>query len=196
VWEYNVKGRQINLTGINGIREESNRYLTTSNILFKGSFGNGDTFLETIPISNNSWSSFSPQMSVSANNIYVTWTNDISGNKEVYLNLDKSGLQAKVLDRFSTYRNILRETIFVPFKAISEKVSSVDAEKSLQLSEETLEKIKRDTMAILNKVKRLDSDLLTLSINIIEKSEDKRSLLNISQPEDPGRPRKNSNKSL
>ena len=42
-------------------------------------------------------------------------------------------------------------------------------------------------MAILNKVKRLDSDLLTLSINIIEKSEDKRSLLNISQPEDPER---------
>ena|SRR5215211_3941011 len=42
-------------------------------------------------------------------------------------------------------------------------------------------------MAILNKVKRLDSDLLILSINIIEKSEDKRSLLNISQPEDPER---------
>ena len=124
------------------------------------------------------------RLSVSADSIYVVWVGDVSGNKEILLSLDKSGLHEKVLDRFNSYRNILRETIFTPFQAINKTITNNGDRTSLP--EEILQKIKNNVKTILLGVESLDSDLFALSSNVIKKSENK-TLLNVSRVESPER---------
>jgi hypothetical protein len=187
VWIDNLKGSRINLSPVersSGDRTAGN--LATSDVFFRANLHNGekDNFISQIDLSNGTGSSASPQLSVSADSIYVVWVGDGSGNKEILLSLDKSGLHEKVLDRFSSYRNILRDTIIVPFQDV-EKRTTNNSVRTL-LPAEILQNIRNNINAILLEAETLDSDLLALSSNIIEKSENK-TLLNVSRVESPNR---------
>jgi hypothetical protein len=164
--------------------------LTTEFILFTGSQDNGrrGSFTDhQTNISPDIGSIHSPPLiSVSANNIYVAWISNPSGNEEVYLNLDKSGLQEMVLDQFSNYRQMLRETIFEPFQTIDKAIKD-DIIKNLAIPIDILENLQTDTKNLLNEAEILDSELRGLSNTVVVKSENNTLLRNISQPENPPR---------
>ena len=60
---------------------------TTGNgdVYFKRSMDNGGTFGGTENLSNNTGASLSPNIATSGNNVYVIWTDNTTGNGDVYL---------------------------------------------------------------------------------------------------------------
>ena len=71
---------------------------TTGNgdIYFKTSLDKGITFSSVENLSNNTGSSVSPRIAVSGNNVYVVWTDNTTGNGDVYLKASSdNGLKFK-----------------------------------------------------------------------------------------------------
>ena len=63
-------------------------------IFFAKSTDGGDTFAETVPLSNYAPSgSFNPQLAVSGNNVYVVWQEDdaITGNQDIFFKKSTDG---------------------------------------------------------------------------------------------------------
>ena len=68
---------------------EDNSLNGNHEILFKKSTDNGTTFGSTINLSNNTGSSFNPQISTTSNNVYVVWQDDSlsvnnTGNQDIF----------------------------------------------------------------------------------------------------------------
>src|SRR5918999_585271 len=68
---------------------------TTGNgdVYFKRSMDNGGTFGGTENLSNNTGASLSPNIATSGNNVYVIWTDNTTGNGDVYFkrSMDNGG---------------------------------------------------------------------------------------------------------
>jgi hypothetical protein len=55
-----------------------------NDIYFKRSSDNGNSFNTTDNLSNNTGSSTDPQITATGNNVYIAWTDDTSGNGDMY----------------------------------------------------------------------------------------------------------------
>ncbi len=60
-------------------------------IYFKKSSDGGKTFESTINLSNNDGTSYDPQFVISGNNVYVVWTDQSSGNGDIYFKKSSDG---------------------------------------------------------------------------------------------------------
>ena len=59
--------------------------LGPADIFFAVSNNNGISFGTPINLSNNTGGSFDPQIAASGNNVYVTWTDNTSGNDDIFV---------------------------------------------------------------------------------------------------------------
>ena len=56
-----------------------------NDIFFAASNNNGTSFGTSINISNNAGFSFNAKITTSDSNVYVTWTDDTSGNRDIFI---------------------------------------------------------------------------------------------------------------
>ena len=101
----NTFGNIVNLSNYSGwsvnpqiaVSQNNNVYVVWTNnfqekygqVFLTRSTDNGNTFGNIVNLSNNSGSSVNPQIAVSQNNnVYVVWTNNATGNEEIFFKKD------------------------------------------------------------------------------------------------------------